>query len=77
MHRGNILEKIWVDQFIPNVYNCIKNRGIHKAASDLKKDLRKDKEGTKYCLKVDVHKFYPSIDHDILKKVIRIKIKEK
>ena len=73
----NVLERIWVNQFIPNVYNCIKNRGIHKAASDLKKDLIIDKEGTKYCLKVDVHKFYPSIDHDVLKKIIRIKIKDK
>lgn len=72
----NILEKIWVNQFIPNVYNCIKKRGIHKAAKDIRKALRKDPNNTKYCLKLDIRHFYPTIDHDILKQIIRRKIKD-
>ena len=72
----NILEKIWVDQMIPNTYSCIKGRGIHKCLSDVKKGLR-DAQHTKYCLKLDIRKFYPSIDHDILKQIIRIKIADK
>lgn len=72
----NITESLWVKIFIENTYSCIKNRGIHKLAKDLKKVLKKDVEGTKYCLKLDVKKFYPSIDHDVLKDIIRRKIKD-
>lgn len=72
----NVLEPIWVSIFISSTYSCIKGRGIHKAVKDVKRDL-KDEEGTKYCLKLDVKKFYPSINHDILKFIIRKKIKDK
>jgi len=41
----------------------------------LKKDLKNEVE-TKYCLKLDVRKFYPSVDHAILKRIIRRKIKD-
>jgi retron-type reverse transcriptase len=41
----------------------------------LKADLN-DVTGTQYCLKVDVRKFYPTIDHSILKGIIRKKIKD-
>jgi retron-type reverse transcriptase len=71
----NILEPIWVSIFTADTYSCIKNRGIHSAALNVKKALR-DTEGTKYCLKIDIHKFYPSIDHDILKQILRRKIKD-
>ena len=72
----NIMEPIWVKTFIDNTYSCIKNRGIHKLAKDLKKVLKSDVEGTKYCLKLDVKKFYPSIDHEVLKDIIRRKVKD-
>lgn len=72
----NILEPLWLNQLIPQTYSCIKKRGIHKALKDVRRDLM-DKENTKYCLKLDIRKFYPSIDHDILKKIIRIKIADK
>ena len=71
----NILEPIWISVMIKNTYSCIKRRGIHKALKDVKCDIR-DKEGTKYCLKLDIRKFYPSVDHDILKAIIRRKIKD-
>ena len=48
----NILEPIWVNIFIDNTYSCIKGRGIHKLVKDLKGDLQKDRENTKYCLEV-------------------------
>jgi retron-type reverse transcriptase len=73
----NVLEPIWVKIFIENTYSCIKGRGIHAAVRDLKYALKSDGENTKYCLKLDIRKFYPSIDHDILKSVIRKKIKDK
>ncbi len=72
----NIMEPIWVSCFIKGTYSCIKKRGIHKALKDVKEALR-DKANTEYCLKLDIRKFYPSIDHDILKQVVRKKIKDK
>lgn len=73
----NIMERIWIKIFIKNTYACIKKRGIHKLVKDLGQDLRNNKEETKYCLKLDIRKFYPSINHDILKSIIRKKIKDK
>ena len=50
-------------------YCCgsVKNRGIHHGAKYIKKILVRDKKNTKYCLKLDVKKFYPSINKEILK----------
>lgn len=73
----NIMEPIWTSIFTSNTYSCIKNRGIHRIVVDLKKYLEKDPEGTTYCLKIDIKKFYPSINHLILKKILRRKIKDK
>ena len=70
----NVLEPVWVDSFIKHTYSCIKKRGIHGCQEAVKRAMR-DIEGTKYCLKIDVRKFYPSIDHNILKDIIRKKIK--
>ncbi len=72
----NYLESIWVSVFIKDTYACVKNRGIHSAAKKLKSQLRNNKEETKYCLKLDIKKFYPSIDQSILKTIIRRKIKD-
>lgn len=72
----NILEPIWVSVFTHDTYSCIKERGIHACAMSVKKALRKDPVGTKYCLKIDVRKFYPSINHEVLKDVVRRKIKD-
>lgn len=72
----NVLEPIWVKLFVKNTYSCIKGRGIHKAVNDVKRDLKNDIHGTRYCLKIDIRKYYPSIDHDVLKSIIRRKIKD-
>lgn len=71
------MEPIWVKTFIAQTYSCIKGRGIHKLVSDVKWDLKADRKGTEYCLKLDIRKFYPSINHEILKEIIRLKIKDK
>lgn len=71
----NVLEPIFVGTFTADTYSCIKERGIHKLLRNLKRDL-KDTEGTRYCLKFDIKKFYPSIDHAVLKKLLRKKFKD-
>jgi retron-type reverse transcriptase len=70
----NVLEPIWVSVFTRDTYSCIKGRGIHAAMRGVKKAM-KDAENARYCLKIDIRKFYPSIDHEVLKKIIRRKIK--
>ena len=70
----NILEPIWVSMFTADTFSCIKGRGIHGCWKKVKEAL-KDEENTKYCLKIDIKKYYPSINHNILKSLIRKKIK--
>jgi len=70
-----VLEPIWMNTLITRTYSSLKNRGIHKALWTLRSDL-KDRQATKYCLKLDIKKFYPSINHDILKATVRHKIKD-
>lgn len=71
----NILESIFINCFTINTYSCIKKRGIHKALNKIKINLE-DKENTKYCLKLDVQKFYPNVDHNILKQLLNKKFKD-
>lgn len=71
----NILEPVFVSTFTADTYSCIKGRGIHAAANAVKQSL-KDFEGTQYCLKLDIKKYYPNIDHDILKQLLRRKFKD-
>lgn len=55
----------------------IKGRGILYAQKHIKKILVKDRKNTKYCLKLDVKKFYPSIDKQILKRKFMRVIKDR
>jgi hypothetical protein len=70
-----VLEPIWMKTLIADTYSSLKGRGIHKGVKRIKAAL-KDRENTQYCLKMDVRKFYPSIDHDILKTILQHKIKD-
>lgn len=71
----NILEPIFVSTFTADTYSCIKGKGIHGAVRAVKKALL-DVPGTQYCLKLDIKKFYPNIDHDVLKHLLRRKFKD-
>ncbi|HEY5508428.1 MAG TPA: reverse transcriptase/maturase family protein [Paludibacter sp.] len=71
----NVMETIWVSVFISQSYACIKGKGIHGVLKAIKRDFD-DVKNTTYCLKLDIKKFYPTIDHEILKSIIRKKIKD-
>lgn len=60
-------------------YSCgsIPKRGIHYAQKRVKRWIRKDRKHTKYILQIDITKFYPSINHDVLKGMLRNKFKDK
>lgn len=70
-----VISGILESTFTADTYGNIAGRGIHKASYALQKAL-KDVPGTKYCLKLDIRKFYPSVDHSILKQLLRRKIKD-
>ena len=72
----NIMEPIWVATFTADSYSCIKGRGIHRCAAKLHRALKDNPEQTTYCLKMDIRKFYPSIDHELMKSALRHKIKD-
>mgnify|MGYP002348564864 CR=1 FL=1 len=72
----NVLEPIFLKVFTADSYSCIKGKGIHSASFSVRNAL-KNMQGTKYCLKLDIRKFYPSINHDILKSLLRRKFKDK
>lgn len=67
----NVIEPIWEKMLIHDTYACIKNRGIHRGSTKTMEFIRKNK----YCLKCDISKFFPSIDHDIMYAMIKRKIK--
>lgn len=71
---ANIIEPILSSTFISDSYAAIVGKGIHKASFALRKVL-KDNPNLKYCLKMDIRKFYPSVPHNRLKELIRKKIK--
>ena len=71
----NVLEPVFLSSFTADTYSCIKGRGIHGAADAVKKALR-DAPETQYCLKLDIVEFYPTVDHDILKSLLRKKLKD-
>ena len=71
-----VLEPIWTPWLIRDTLACLKGRGIHQGVKRILKALRTDVEGTRYCLKMDVKKFYPSLDHDVLKRILARKIKD-
>jgi RNA-directed DNA polymerase len=60
-------------------YNCgsVPGRGSSFGQKAIRKWLDTDYKGTKYCLKMDVKKFYPSVKNNIMKDMFRKTIKDK
>lgn len=70
-----VIEPIWKSILIRNTFQSIKGRGVEDGRKKVVKSIRlKD---AKYCLQFDISKFYPSINNEILKQIIRKKITDK
>lgn len=72
----NVIGEILNKSLITQTYSNIKHRGIHLCLKHLNIIL-KNKELSKYCLKVDIKKYYKSINKDILKYLLAKKFKDK
>lgn len=68
----NVLEPIFERTFIHDSYACRKGKGTHAAVDRFQHFAR----GSRFVLKCDLRKFFPSVDHEILKQVLARKIKD-
>lgn len=71
-----VIESILLSKLTINTFSSLKGRGIHFGLDRVKKALQ-DEENTKYCLKLDIHHYYPSINHTVLKQKYRRIFKDK
>ncbi|MGN0731091.1 MAG: reverse transcriptase domain-containing protein [Treponema sp.] len=62
----NVLEPVFERQFVFHTYACRKGKGTHAAARYAFKCAKK----STYFLKLDVKKYFDSIDHTILKQLL-------
>ncbi len=69
----NVIEPLFENKFIKDSYACRRAKGSHAGSARLTEFLRRSRRmwGKVYCLQADVSKFFPSVDHGVLKAVIR------
>lgn len=69
----NILVPYMEKMFITDSYACITGRGQTRASLRTMQAVRRNK----YCLKCDIHHFYPSINQNILSQMYHKKFRDK
>jgi len=69
----NIIEPIFERSFIHDSYACRVGKGSVAGVRRTTRFLRaaRQKWGRIYCLKLDVKKFFPTVDHNCLKRIVR------
>jgi len=73
----SVLNPIFEQTFISDSFSCRIGKGTHKGVSALGKMIRKEsKNYSKPCfiLKCDIKKFFDSVDHEILLKILNKRI---
>lgn len=73
----NVLIPIFTKGMYEHSYGSLPNRGGHKGKKIVEKWIKHDKKNVKYCLKMDIRKFFDSVPHDILKKKLALVIHDK
>ena len=81
VHRwvvDNFLEPAFVPTFMDSSFACLKGKGMHKSAIYVQNCMKKAKRKWKeyYILKMDVSKYFDSINKEILKNILKKKIKD-
>ncbi|HDZ9162600.1 TPA: RNA-dependent DNA polymerase [Vibrio cholerae] len=79
VHRAiyNIIEPMFDVTYIYDSYACRRGKGTHKGADRAQAFIRKVERqyGRAFALKADISKYFSSIDHSILKRILARKIK--
>lgn len=68
----NVIGDILIKSFTKDIYSCIKGRGINLCLNNLTSVVNK----YEYCLKFDIKKYYPSVNNNILKELLKRKFKD-
>jgi retron-type reverse transcriptase len=69
-----VLNPIYEKIFIYDSYACRAGKGTHAGANRLTKYIRMHSSNA-YCLKCDISQYFHNIDHEVLKEILRKKIK--
>lgn len=68
----NVLKPYYKKYFIADSYACLDGRGQQAGSLRCMEAVRRNR----YCLKCDIHHFYPSIAHDLLFNQYKTKIRD-
>ena len=78
VHRAiyNLIEPLFDKQYIYDSYACRRGKGTHKGANRAQAFIRnvESSNGRAYALKADISRYFSSIDHHILKRIIDAKL---
>ena len=75
---NNVLKELYMPTFIYDSYACLDDKGTHKCVDRIQYFMRKAKwqyGEDAYIIKIDIKKFFYSINREILKKLLAKKIK--
>lgn len=62
----SVVDRHLKKRFIRTTSASIKNRGMHDLMAYIRRDMSEDPEGTQYCYKFDISKFYESVEQDFV-----------
>lgn len=71
-----VLQPVMMRGMDKHCCGSIRDRGIHYGMKAIKKWMKNDKKGTKYCLELDIHHFYDSVDPKYVIERMRCLIKD-
>ena len=72
----NVLSKVFLRGIYEHAYGSIPKRGAQKGKKAIERWRKMDPANFKYCLKLDIKKYFESIPHDILKQKLSREIKD-
>ncbi|MFW6341216.1 MAG: reverse transcriptase domain-containing protein, partial [Wenzhouxiangella sp.] len=72
-----VLEPIWEPVFYAHSYACRPRKGTHRCADQAERMLRRVQRdhGQTYALKADIASYFASIDHDVMRQLIRRRVR--
>lgn len=73
----NVLKPIFMKGMYEHTYASIPQRGCQSGMKTVKKWIHNDERNVKYCLKLDVRKYFDSVSQNILISKLKCKIHDK
>ena len=73
----SVVDRHLKKRFIRTTSASIKDRGMHDLMKYIRRDMQEDPEGTRYCYKFDISKFYESVCQDFVSYCVRRVFKDK